>query len=181
MYLVYMKTLLLLLFLASVSCVHAYDVVDGARGGYVITATKALTIATPSGEVVQLSPEPFISNDWEMPPTAPIVCSWDPTGTWVAVFMQQARMDSVFVFNLKTNTALVQNDGPDVVFPEWYNAHGVVYSTVDTPGTWNGNSLTVNTRVLWRDASVPAREMPQVLTVAEDGSFSLRPVVEPAK
>ena len=141
---------------------------DGLKYGFTIDATdKGLGITPPGGAKTIVS-EPFLSKDVNTAPEGLIECSWDPTGTWVAIFIPQRRFTDLIVYDLKACKKLKQSFA-GVVYPKWY---GGVYATTDSPKNWDGATLKVGTVVKLRDSTT--KSMPQTLTIAGNG-FTLKP------
>ncbi len=148
----------------------AYPIHSSGNRGYNISAVfSGLSITTPAGSKIQLS-EPFVTPNTKEEPIAPIECCWDPSNKWVAIFVPQKRVTSIYVVDLKTSEKLKQSF-PKITYPKWYDG---VYSTTDHPEAWDGVKLRVNTAVKLRGGGTE-KTLPQVLTIS-DGSFTLTPL-----
>ena len=129
--------------------------------GFTVTADEErVQINTPTGSVSTISDEAFSS----VPHPGPIVCSWDPSGNWVAVFIPYKQATEIRVYDLRRAKLIQRKKVPFSSYPKWYqNAH----AAYDEPIHWKGSFLGIVTRVTLRPTGV-VREMPQSLSINSD-------------
>jgi len=165
-----MKRLILsgILLLGSVWQLSAsVEVQNPTHAGFTVTAyEEKVQIKAPSGCATTISDETYPGGVHP----GPIVCSWDPLVTWVAVFIPDKQATEIHVFYLKGDKLLQQKATSLSTYPDWYeHAH----SAYDKPTTWKDGSLGILTRVTLRPTE-EVRELSQSLTIAGD-FFILKP------
>jgi hypothetical protein len=143
------------------------EVQNPTHAGFTVTADEEkVQIKSPSGCTTMISDETYPGGFHP----GPIVCSWDPTGSWVAVFIPDKRSTEIHVYDLKEGKQLQQKDTYFSGYPDWYeNAH----ATYDEPTRWKGCTLGILTRVTLRPTG-EVRELALTLTIAGD-FFILKP------
>ena len=160
--------LLVVLFLSGTSHLSAsVEVQNPIHAGFSITADKEkVQIKAPSGSTTTISDETYPGGAHP----GPIVCSWDPSDTWVAVFIPDKQATEIHVYDLKQGKQLQHQDTPFSSYPGWYQN---AYAAYDEPTTWKDGALGILTRVTLRPTG-EVRELHQSLTIAGD-FFILKP------
>ena len=143
------------------------EVQNPIHAGFTVTADEEkVQVKVSSGSTTTISDETYPGGAHP----GPIVCSWDPSGTWVAVFIPDKQATEIHVYDLKKGKQLQQRATSLSTYPDWYeNAH----AAYDEPTTWNGGSLGILTRVTLRPTG-EVKELWQSLTIAGD-FFILKP------
>jgi hypothetical protein len=160
--------LLVFLFLSGTWHLSAsVEVQNPTHAGFTVTADEEkVQITPPSGNATTISDETYPGGAHP----GPIVCSWDPSDTWVAVFLPDKQATKIHVYDLKRGKQLQQRPTPLSAYPDWYeNAH----AAYDEPTSWKGSTLGILTRVTLRPTG-EVRELHQSLTIAGD-FFILKP------
>jgi hypothetical protein len=143
------------------------EVQNPTHAGFTVTADEEnVQIKSPLGITTTISDETYPGGAHP----GLIVCSWDPSGTWVAVFIPDKQATEIHVYELKKGKQLQQKATPLSAYPDWYeNAH----AAYDEPTTWKGGTLGILTRVTLGPTG-QVRELPQSLTIAGN-SFLVKP------
>jgi hypothetical protein len=139
---------------------------NGKQGGYKISDSKnAISLTTPENKVIQIS-EPFITGKTNWKPTETILCTWSPNGKWVAIFAPHPRITEIFLVDLQTETIIPRyfpsdtETGAGVNSNPWKNN---TYSQRDTPGTWDGDQLSIYSSFMLNGGGTEVTE--QILTI----------------
>jgi hypothetical protein len=123
------------------SVYQTYNVQNASKNGYYVKAEgNALSIELPSGERKTLF-APFIKKApnfiVDLSPRGDIICSWSPTGKYVAIFVPQTRITDTYVFDTSSNEQLPQKLIKST-YPDWYED---VKAAHDSPyPEWSDNS-----------------------------------------
>ena len=157
----------LLLLSGGMSVSASVEVQNPTHAGFTVTADEEkVQIKAPSGTASTISDETYPGGAHP----GPIICSWDPFDTWVAVFIPDKQATEIHVYDLKRGKLLKQKATTLSTYPDWYeNAH----AAYDEPTTWKDGSLGILTRVTLRPTG-EVRELHQSLTIAGD-FFILKP------
>jgi hypothetical protein len=149
----------LLLFSGGMSVSASVEVQNPTHDGFTVTADEEnVQIKAPAGSATTISGEAYPGGAHP----GPIVCNWDPSDTWVAVFIPDKQATEIHVYDLKKGKQLQQKATPLSEYPDWYeNAH----AAYDEPTSWKGSTLGILTRVTLRPTG-EVRELPQSLTIA---------------
>ena len=110
--------LLVVLFLSGTSHLSAsVEVQNPIHAGFSITADKEkVQIKAPSGSTTTISDETYPGGAHP----GPIVCNWDPSDTWVAVFIPDKQATEIHVYDLKRGKQLQLKATPLSDYPDWY-------------------------------------------------------------
>ena len=107
-----MKRLILsgILLLGSVWQLSAsVEVQNPTHAGFTVTADEEkVQIKAPSGSTTTISDETYPGGAHP----GSIVCSWDPLGTWVAVFIPDKQATEIHLYDLKKGKQLQQKATP---------------------------------------------------------------------
>jgi len=123
-------------------------VLHASSNGYMVTADNFVWIHTPNKKEIRVTNIGFVGKCWNLPPKTPILCSWDPSQTWLGILIPNDKGTEIEIFSLKTNQLLAaKRDWSQ--YPEWYRSPQKYQET--TPTHWNGNSLNLNTVVYLKD------------------------------
>ena len=139
----------------------AVEIKYPAHSGFTVMADEErVQIKAPSGSTTTISDETYPGGAHP----GPIVCSWNPTGTWVAVFIPDKQATEIHVYDLKQGKQIQRKDTPISSYPDWYqNAH----AAYDEPTRWKGDTLGIMTRATLRPTG-QVRELIQSLTISGD-------------
>jgi hypothetical protein len=126
------------------SYLQAYEVIDGSKNGYEVKAEDYVTVTTPDQQMIRVTSFPFVTPNSNIAPVAPIICTWDPTGQWLGIFIPLRQITEIHLFSLKSNQLLkVEPFDRTAVFPSWWSKP--MSGTRTTPVAWEGRQLSVNT------------------------------------
>jgi len=154
---------LLCLVIAFFSDAKAYEVENARQQGFVVNADDYVYITTPDNKRIQVTQIPFVGDDYSIPPVEPILCTWDPSQTWLGIFITVKQTTEIHLFNLKTRTMLTaETDWSS--YPDWFGKPQIFAHT--KPVKWNGNKLLADTLVKFRDGTT--RRLPETLIVNGD-------------
>ena len=168
-----------LAYLSRLGVMNAYDVRDALSNGYVVTVEDGVDvrdggkvadvwIRMPDHQGIQVTGTNYTCNfageGYNFDPNTPIFCSWDPTHTWLVIFIPQDKATSSKVFNLKTHQFLQPTETDLSKYPDWW------FDGIDRsyPRMWDGNKLMVDSVVKPIDGNGKIRSLREVLTINDD-------------
>jgi hypothetical protein len=159
-----------LILIAMIRQAAAYDVEDSKSGGFSVSASKFVYIKAPDGTMFQVTKFPFVGDGYSLPPRGPIICAWDPTHTWLCIFVTADKMTEVHLFNLKQRAFATVNFNW-TKYPDWFQEKDQLLEEV-RPVRWDGNKLFIDTVVKFQDGG--SKHLPGVLTI-NDGVGQVMP------
>jgi len=145
-----MKLLIFLWLIAIGSLLNAgaYEVENGKQQGFTVSADNFVYITTSTGEKIQVTQITFVTPEYSIPPVEPILCTWDPSHTWLGIFITVKQITEIHLFNLQTNS-LLKADPTFYKYPDSFNKSQSFAHT--KPLKWSGNKLFADTYVKFRD------------------------------
>jgi hypothetical protein len=174
-----MKALVLLLIVISTFFnAKAYEVENGKQQGFTVSADNLVYITTPTNEKIQVTKVPFVGEEngyhYSIPPVEPILCMWDPSHTWLGIFITvsqttKRQTTEIDLFNLRTKLLLTAETDRSK-YPAWFAKPQ--WSVTDKPVRWSGNKLFVDTLVKFRDEST--RHLSKTIVINGD-TFKIIP------
>ena len=165
-----MKRWLASLVLLVAACgARAYEVENGEWHGFKVTADNLVWIATPDHRKIQVTNIPFVAKVegggfYSIPPIEPIRCTWDPSHTWLGIFITVRQVTEAYVFNLKTETLISRWKCDYSRYPAWFGEPQ--WFTHTRPIRWSGNRLFCDSLVRFKSGG--ERHLPEVATIHDD-------------
>jgi len=130
----------------------AYEVQNGKQHGYSVIADNFVYIITPGNQKIQVTTIPFVEANYSMPPVEPILCTWDPSGQWLGIFITVKQITEIHLFNLKANSMLHSLPVDWTKYPKWFSEKKQLF-THTKPMKWDGNKLILDSLVRFRDGT----------------------------